>query len=59
MLLRGGGEGGAGICFPFPHLSGTDVGRAEKARSPREEGRKERFARQEKEKIRKKLKTEQ
>lgn len=52
--FTGGGEGGAGFCFLFPRLPGTEVGRAGKARPPREEGRKERFARWEKEKIRKK-----
>lgn len=36
-LLRGGGEGGAGVCFLFPVLSGTDVGRAWK--SPASKGR--------------------
>lgn len=49
--FTGGRGGGCWFLFPFPRLSGTDAGRAEKARPPREEGTKERFARREKEKI--------
>lgn len=37
LLRGGGGEGGAGVCFLFPILSGTDVGRAWK--SPASNGR--------------------
>lgn len=39
----------------FPIVPGTDVGRTGRARPPKEEGTKERFARWGKEKIRKKM----
>lgn len=39
--FKGGREGGCWVLFPFPHLSGMDVGWAEKARPSQQEGMKE------------------
>lgn len=50
MLLRGGGEGGAGFCFLFlVYLERLWAGRKKKAQPTQEEGTKEGFARWEKE----------